>query len=186
VKKALLILFLVLPIFGQETPTQETKKEAAAPEKDMTPWMWANFVILTGALVYLSRKYGGPFFAARSEGIRKDIVNAEKTKSESEAKIAEVNAKLANLGAEIKAMKEENLRDQARETERLQSRHQAELARIHAQAQQEIQSATKMARLELQRQAAVLALDLAEKKVSARMNPETQNRLASGFVESIS
>jgi len=179
VKKALLILVLTLPLLAQETQ----KKEA---EKDMTPWIWANFVILVGGLAYLSKKYGGPFFAARSEGIRKDIVDAEKNKADADAKIAEVNAKLANLGADIAAMKAENQRDQARETERLQSRHQSELARIHAQAQQEIQSATKMARLELQRQAAALAMDLAEKKVTARMNPETQNRLASGFVETIS
>ncbi len=151
----------------------------------MMPWMWANFIILAGGLAYLSKKYGGPFFAARSEGIRKDIVSAEKTKAESDAKIAEVNAKLANLSADIAAMRAENQRDQARETERLQARHQSELARIHAQAQQEIQSATKMARLELQRQAAALALDLAEKKVAARMNPDTQKHLASEFVESL-
>jgi F-type H+-transporting ATPase subunit b len=179
VKKLLLILVLSLPLLAQET-------KEAAPEKDMMPWMWANFIILAGGLFYLSKKYGGPFFASRSEGIRRDIVNAEKTKAESDAKIAEVNAKLANLGADIAAMKAENQRDQAQETARLQARHQSELARIHSQAQQEIQSATKMARLELQRQAAALALSLAEKKVTARMNPETQNRLASDFVESIS
>jgi F-type H+-transporting ATPase subunit b len=179
VKRIFLLLALTLPLLAQET-------REAAPEKDMTPWLWANFVILVGGLGYLSKKYGGPFFAARTEGIRKDIVDAEKAKTESEAKIAEVNAKLANLGAEIAAMKEENLREQARESERLQARHESEIARIHAQAQQEMQTATKVARLELQRQAAALALDLAEKKVSARMNPETQNRLASGFVESIS
>lgn len=178
-KKVLLILTLALPLIAQET-------KEAAPEKNMMPWMWANFVILVGGLIYLSKKYGGPFFSARSEGIRRDIVNAEKTKAESDAKIAEVNAKLANLGAEIAAMKAETQRDQAREMERLQARHQAELARIHAQAQQEIQSAAKLARLELHRQAAALALDLAEKKVTARMNPETQNHLASEFVESIS
>jgi F-type H+-transporting ATPase subunit b len=179
VKKAFLILALSLPLFAQET-----KKEAAV-EKDMTPWMWANFVILAGGLVYLSKKYGGPFFAARAEGIRKDIVSAEKTQTEADAKIAEVNAKLANLGNEIAQMKAENQRDQARETERLQARHQAELARIQAQAQQEIESATKLARLELQREAATLALNLAEKKVAARMNPDMQKRLASEFVESL-
>jgi F-type H+-transporting ATPase subunit b len=179
VKKVLLILALVLPLAAQET-------KEATHEKDMMPWMWANFVILVGGLAYLSKKFGAPFFASRSEAIQKDIVNAEKTKADSDAKIAEVNAKLANLGADIAAMKAEHQRDQAREVERLQTRHQSELARIHAQATQEIQSATKMARLELQRQAAALALDLAEKKVVARMNPETQNRLASGFVESIS
>jgi F-type H+-transporting ATPase subunit b len=179
VKRILLILVLALPLLSQET-------KEAAPEKDMTPWMWANFVILAGALVYLSRKYGGPFFAARSESIAKDIHSGEKTKAEADAKIAEVNAKLANLGADIAAMRAEHLRDQARESERLQARHESEIARIHAQAQQEIQSATKIARLELQRQAAKLALELAEKKVIARMTPETQNQLASGFVESIS
>jgi F0F1-type ATP synthase membrane subunit b/b' len=179
VKKVFLILALALPLFAQES-------KEAAPEKDMMPWMWANFIILAGGLAYLSKKYGGPFFASRADGIRQDIVNAEKTKAESDAKIAEVNAKLANLGAEISAMKAEQQRDQSREAERLQARHQSELARIHAQAQQEIQSATKMARLELHRQAAALALDLAEKKVVARMNPETQKQLASGFVESIS
>ncbi len=178
-KKFLLLLLIALPLLSQET-------KEAAPEKDMLPWMWANFIILVAVLVYLSRKYGGPFFAARAEGIRKDIVDAEKTQAESDAKIAKVNAKLANLGADIAAMKEEHQRDQAREMERLQARHQSELARIHVQARQEIESATKTAKLELQREAAALALDLAEKKVASRMNPETQKELASGFVESIS
>jgi F-type H+-transporting ATPase subunit b len=179
VKKVLLLLVFALPLFCQET-------REAAPEKDMTPWLWVNFVILVGGLVYLSKKYGGPYFAARSEGIRKDIVSAEKTKSEADAKIAKVNAKLANLGSEIAAMKEQNLREHARERERLDARHQAELARIRAQTQQEIQSATKQARLELEREAARLALALAEKKVSARMNPATQNELAAAFVERLS
>ncbi len=187
-KKFLLVAALALPLLAQEPKQetrQETKKEALA-EKDMTPWMWANFVILAGALVYLSKKYGAPFFTARAEGIRKDIAGAETAQAAADAKIAEIDAKLASLGNEIAQMKAENELDQARERERLQARHQAEIARIHAQAQQEIESATKLARLELQRQAAALALDLAEKKVSARMNPDMQKRLASEFVESLS
>jgi F-type H+-transporting ATPase subunit b len=179
VNKFLLILLFTLPLLAQET-------KESAPEKDMTLWMWANFLILAGALFYLSRKYGGPFFAARSQGIQKEILNAQKTKAESDAKISEVNTRLANLGAEIAAMKEENHRDQAREVERLQVRHQSELVRIQAQTQQEIQSATKLARAQLHRQAATLALELAEKKVVARMNPEIQKQLANGFVEGIS
>jgi F-type H+-transporting ATPase subunit b len=184
VKKLLFLLFLTVPCIAHDKA--EPPKKEAAPEKDMMPWMWANFLILSGAIYYLSKKYGAPYFAARAEGIRKDIVNAEVTKREADAKIAEVDAKLANLDHEIAALREENRIDQAREKERLESRHKAELARVHQQAQQEIQSATKMARLELQRQAATLALELAEKKVAARMNPATQNELASGFVESLS
>ena len=33
-------------------------------ERDMTPWLWANFAILVLALGYLSKKYGGPFLKA--------------------------------------------------------------------------------------------------------------------------
>lgn len=182
-KKLVLVLLLALPVCAQE---KAAAQEHAAQEKDMTPWMWANFLILVGGLAYLSKKYGGPFLAARSEAIRKDILDAEKTKAEAHAKIAEIDRKLAGLDSEIAALKEENLRDQAHERERLHARHEAELARVQQQTQGEIESITKRAKNELQREAATLALGLAEQKVSARMNPETQQKLASDFVESLS
>jgi F-type H+-transporting ATPase subunit b len=187
VKKLILVLLLALPVVVQgQAQEQKEAPHEAAQEKDMIPWMWANFLILAGALAYLSKKYGGPFLAARLEGIRKDIVDAEKTKAEAAAKIAAINARLAGLDSEIAALKEENLRDQARESERLHARHQAELARIQQQTQQEIQSAMKAAKNELHREAAKLAIHLAEEKVSVRMNPETRKKLASDFVESLS
>jgi F-type H+-transporting ATPase subunit b len=179
VKKLLLFMLLALPLAAQE-------KKEAAPEKDMTVWMWANFAILAGGLYYLSKKYGAPVFAAKAAGIQKDILDAEKTKSEADRKIAELNAKISNLGEEIEVMRADYQREQLRESERLAARHESEIARIHAQARQEIESATKMARLELQREAAALALHLAEGKVKARMTPQTRKELASAFVESIS
>jgi F-type H+-transporting ATPase subunit b len=186
VKRLILILCLAAPVVIAQERAKEADKKEAGSESEMLPWMWANFLILAGAVGYLSKKYGGPFLAARSESIRKDIVDAEKIKTDAMAKVAEVNAKLANLGSEIEAMKEENRREQAREGERLEARNKAELARVRQQAEQEIQSATKAARLELRRYAASLALELAEKKVAARMNPELQKQLASEFVRNLS
>jgi F-type H+-transporting ATPase subunit b len=186
VKRLLLLFCLAAPLALPESSLKSAEKKETAEDTQMLPWMWANFAILVGGLAYLSKKYGGPFIAARSEGIRKDIVESEKIKAEADAKVAEVNAKLANLGAEIAAMKEENLREQARERQRLEARHEAELTRIRQQAEQEIETATKAARLELQRFAAKMALDLAERKVSARMNPELQKQLASDFVRNLS
>lgn len=179
----LTISFAILPFALQ---AQEAAHKEAAPEKDMTVWLWANFAILAAGLTYLFKKYGTPFIQSRTEGIRKDIVDAEKTKAEADARVAEVNAKLANLESEIADIKAQYAKDQAYEAERLRARLQAELARISSQAQQEIETTSKAARLSLQRHASRLALDLAGQKVAARMNPEIQHRLTSEFAEALS
>ena len=49
----------------------------------------------------------------------------------------------------------------------------------------EIESAGKQARLEVQRAAAMLAIELAETKVRARMSPEIQAALAAGFPQDL-
>jgi F-type H+-transporting ATPase subunit b len=186
-KRLILAVFLtLLPCAAQEPANKpEVSHKEAAPEKDMTVWLWANFAILAAGLTWLFRKHGTPFLQSRTESIRKDIVDAEKTQAAANAKVAEVNAKLANLESEIAAIKAQYAQEQAHEAERLRARQQAELARIGNQAQQEIESTSKAARLALQKHAARLALDLAEQKVNARMNPEMQHRLASEFVDSL-
>jgi F-type H+-transporting ATPase subunit b len=159
--------------------------EHAGAERDMTPWLWANFAILAGVLIYLFKKYATPFLTDRGEGIRKDIADSEKIQAEANAKIAEINAKLANLDSEIAAMKAEYAREHAQEAERQRARQQTELKRIGEQAEQEIEATAKAARQALQQHAAKLALELAEQKVKTRMNPDLQKKLASDFVESL-
>jgi F0F1-type ATP synthase membrane subunit b/b' len=56
------------------------------------------------------------------------------------------------------------------------------MARIRTQAEQEIESSGKMARLEVQRAAAKMAIELAETKVRASMSPEIQRALLQGFL----
>ncbi len=179
-------IFLLLVALSAQAQESAGVGQPGVTDKDMTPWLWANFVILMGGLIYLFRKYASSYFVTRSEGISRDIVAAEKTQAEASAKVAEINLKLSHLDGDLTELRESNRRDQAREAERLEARHQAELTRIHEQTRQEIEAATKAARLQLQRDAARLALDLAEQKVSARMNPESQKKLASEFVESLS
>jgi F0F1-type ATP synthase membrane subunit b/b' len=49
----------------------------------------------------------------------------------------------------------------------------------------EIESAGKQARLDVQRAAASLAIDLAEKKVRARMSPDVQSALLETFLKEL-
>src|SRR5205823_7105516 len=102
------------------------------------------------------------------------------------ARAAEVQAKLTNLEKEIAAMRVEARQERDREAERIRRETQTEIARVHVQAEHEIESAGKQARLEVQRAAAKLAVDLAEKKVRARMSPEIQAALLDAFINYLS
>jgi F-type H+-transporting ATPase subunit b len=162
---------------------QPESEKHAETEKDMAPWQWTNFVVLAGGLGYLAVKMGGPYFAARSQEIRKGIADAEKLKAEADARVAAVNAKMASLQSEIESIRETVRAEGTRERERLQREGSAELARIGTHIEQEIESMSKSARNALRKYSAELALNLAEQKIRGRMTPNLQDELARSFVQ---
>ncbi|MGI8988352.1 MAG: hypothetical protein ACR2I2_02065 [Bryobacteraceae bacterium] len=166
------------------TPLRAAETEEK-PEKDMTVWLWVNFLILAGGIGYLAAKKGGPYFNSRSEDIREGIAESEKLKSEADARVAAVNAKLANLDGEIASIRSSIREEQAQEGERIQRETASELARIQERGEREIEAAGKTARLELRRYAAQLSLELAGQKLRHRMNPDLQDSLAAAFIQDL-
>jgi F0F1-type ATP synthase membrane subunit b/b' len=154
-------------------------------EGNLTFWKWANFLVLAGGLGYLAVKNGGPFFAARSRTIRKGIVEAGDLRQEAEERAAAVERRLANLEAEIAALREESAKEAHSETQRLAEQTAADIAKIQIQAEQELAAAGKAARMELKRYSAALAIGLAEQKIRARMTPAAQDALVDGFVRDL-
>ncbi len=148
-------------------------------------WKWANFLLLAAGLGYIIGKNAGPFFAARSQSISKDISESEQIRRDAEARAAEVDRRLANLGADIAALREESEREAQSETERQAAHTAAEIAKIQAHATHEIAAAQKAARMDLRRYSGELAVELAEQKIRARMTPATQDHLVRGFVRDL-
>jgi F0F1-type ATP synthase membrane subunit b/b' len=68
------------------------------------------------------------------------------------------------------------------DAQRVRRESAAEMAKIQSHVAEEIAAAGKSATLELRRYSADLALALAERKIAARMSPETQDRLVRTFV----
>ncbi len=161
------------------------KAHAAEEEGSMDVWKWANFLILAGGLGYLVGKNAGPFFAARSAGIRKDMENSLAQRQDAEARAADVDRRLANMEADIAALRGEGERSARAEAERMEQHTAAEIVKIQQHSEQEIASAGKAARMDLKRYAAELAVELAEQKVRARMTPDTQDALVQGFVRNL-
>lgn len=160
-------------------------KESQGESGGMEAWEWANFMVLAGGLGYLAVKNGGPFLAGRSAQIRRDLEESAAVRRQAEARVAEVEARIANLQSEIAALRAASERDVAAEGRRVTEQTAALVARLQARAEQDIAAATKIARWELKRNAAQLALDLAEGKIRARVDGPTQDSLVGNFVSGL-
>lgn len=173
----LALALAALPAFAQES--------GGAEKPSMLIWQVLNFLILAGLLGWFAVKQGGPLLAARSKEITEGLAAGEIAKTEADARAAEVEAKLGNLQKEINALRGSAKEERDREADRIRHDTEAEIARIHHQAEMEIDSAGKQARLEVQRAAAALAIDLAEKKVRARMSTDVQSALLETFLKDL-
>jgi F-type H+-transporting ATPase subunit b len=149
-------------------------------------WGWINFLMLVGGLGYILKKNAGPYFAQRSQQIRKGMVDADRARAEAEAKMAEVDRRLANLAAEIESLRREAHEEGRADAHRIRLEAAAEMAKIQTRAVEEIAAAGKAARLDLRRYSAGLALGLAETKIAARLSPQVQDSLVNGFVAHLS
>jgi F-type H+-transporting ATPase subunit b len=182
-----LLLGLFLAGFPGRIAAQENETGNKAGEESGSDEIWrvVNFVIMAGGVGYLIVKNAGPFFAGRSKKIREEIVQGEDARQEAERRAAEVDSRLANLEVDLAGLRAESQKEAEREVERMRQRTAAEMARVRAQAEQEIDAAGKTARGELKRYAAELAIGLAERKIRTRMNAETQDGLVAGFVHEL-
>jgi F-type H+-transporting ATPase subunit b len=181
---AILFLAAALPYPAAESASQKAEEATGVTEHGFGELFWGsiNFVILAAGLGYLIKKNAGPYFAQRAIQIRKGLLEAEAVRQESDAKVAEVERRLANLKSEIEEMKSRAQEEAAADAERIRREASAEVAKIQARLTEEIAAAAKSARLELRRHSAELALSLAERKIAARMSPEIEDRLVRGFV----
>src|SRR5664279_3255748 len=81
------------------------EKEQSFAEKYELELKWANFLLLAGVLGYFIGKNAGPFFAARSAGIRQDMDESLRQRQQAEAKAADVDRRLADLEEDIAALR---------------------------------------------------------------------------------
>jgi F0F1-type ATP synthase membrane subunit b/b' len=148
-------------------------------------WKWANFGLLAVGIGYLIGKNAGPFFAARTQSIQQGIREAAAVKEAAEAKAADIERRVANLGQEIEALRAQSKQEIATEGARIRTETEQMLAKVQANADAEIASATKNAKQELRAYSAELAVELAAQQVARNMSPAAQDQLVSGFVQDL-
>ena len=119
---------------------------------------------------------------SRTEDIQKGIAEAQKVKLDAEKRAADMEARMAKLGAEIEAFRVQAKGEMEKEGQRILEETAAQAKKLEAQAAAEIESAGKAARASLKQYAADLSLDLAAQRIQARLDPNTDAGLVDNFL----
>jgi len=183
-KRVLTMTFAALLIAVSLTAAEKTKSSEGESDR-LLLWKVANFVLLAGALGYVIYKKGGPFFAARTESVRRDLEDAARANREAQERYAEVERRLANLGVEIEKLKTQARAEADAEGERMRAESERAFLKIRQQMEQDIASAGKAARQELRVYAADLAVSLAERRIRERLTPDSETALLGAMLKDL-
>jgi F-type H+-transporting ATPase subunit b len=148
-------------------------------------WKFINLFLFVGAIILILRRPIGASMRARRESIRKELMRAQEERAAALAKLEEVNARLAKLEEETATLRTHAEQEAAAERERIARTTEEDARKLRTQAQREIESAGKAARLELRRYAAEQSTGLAEELLRRDLRREDDERLLSDYIEEL-
>jgi len=143
-----------------------------------------NFTVIAGAILWASKKYLPGMFKNRTASIQQAMAEARKTSEEADRRLADIEARLSNLGKEIEEMRVAAEKEAAAEEARTKAAAVEDARRIVESAEQEIAAAARAARRELTAYAADLAVSLARKQI--HVDAGTDQDLIRSFARQLS
>ena len=154
------------------------------PEAAYWLFIGLNFAVVAGFIFWAIKKYAPSAFRDRTALIKRQLEEARAASEEANRRLSQIEGRLARLDSEIADMRSGAEKDSASEEQRLKAAAEEDKKKIITTAEQEIQSAAKMARGELKKFAAELAVALAEKKID--VTPQTDQALVKQFTDRLS
>ena len=151
-------------------------------------WKFVNLFLFILCAFWLHRRFGRPVregLRARSEAIKRELKLAKEERDQALAKLSEVEARFANLDAELSKVKGRATAEIEAEKERMKASTEDELARMREQAKREIESAGKTARHELRRFAAQESIRMAEDILKKEIGPDEHARLTNRSIDEL-
>jgi F0F1-type ATP synthase membrane subunit b/b' len=110
---------------------------------------------------------------------------AEALKAEATAKIAEIDARMKTLPAELEALGARGRSDIAAEEQRIRELAAAETQRLLDQAAREIDQRVRIAKRELVEHAADLTIDVARTKIQNEITDADRTRLVDRYLSQV-
>jgi F-type H+-transporting ATPase subunit b len=174
---------------GPQPPERESapaKEAEQAKEAEGGGWgavvaKAVNFAILAAVLVYFLKTPLTGYLTSRIARVRQDLVAAAQTRETATRQLAEIEAKLKALPAELDALKERGADEIAAERVRIEQAAAAERQRLLEHTRHEIEMRFRLAKRELLEHAADLAVGLASERIRRAITPEDQARLVDRY-----
>ncbi|MFL6247459.1 MAG: hypothetical protein ACJ74H_15625 [Thermoanaerobaculia bacterium] len=142
----------------------------------------ANMILFIGVLAYFA---GGPVkkaFADRTAAIRAAAVEARERREKADRMAGDIQARLAAIEAEVRAIHERAATEGERQKRELMTAAEAESQKMLAAARNEVENRLKHARTELTEFAGQLASERAEQILREKITEQDQKKL---FQESL-
>ncbi|UCG79416.1 MAG: F0F1 ATP synthase subunit B [Nitrospirota bacterium] len=148
-------------------------------ETSMMDWVWrfVNFGILVAVLVIFLGKPMKEYFKQRTELIERSIKEASDAKAAAEKALKEVEDKLTLKEQEIDKIMDAAKRTGEADRDRMISDGEKMSEKIREQARVNIDQELKNAREQLKADAAMLSLEIAEKKIKDKISKDDQIKI---------
>jgi F-type H+-transporting ATPase subunit b len=136
-----------------------------------------NLLIFLGILYYLLRRPVREFLAQRLASVRQMLERAAKEKEIATMKMAELDARLNRLDAELTGIREQAGREAAAERERMKAETERDIEKLRLTTNREIEAAKQVAMADLREYAATKSVEFAEQIIRRELTPEDDARL---------
>jgi F-type H+-transporting ATPase subunit b len=144
-----------------------------------------NFILFAGLLVMLLKGALSSAFKARTKELEDKLSQAERDRAEAEARIRELEARMAGLQQELEGIMGKAEAEAETEKGRILESARAEAALIRDQTRTEIESQQRQAEAELRALVAELAVAGAAQRLEARVRGDLAGRVMDRAIEEV-
>jgi F-type H+-transporting ATPase subunit b len=148
-------------------------------------WMVINFAALIVLLIFAGRRPVREYFKRRTEMIEKSIREAEEAKRLARISLEEVRERLKNTDREISEILDAAKKAGEREKEELITEGEELKEKILQQARANIEFELQKAKKAIKSEAALMALELAEKQIKERLGKEGHDALIDEYIKKL-
>ncbi|MCK5505268.1 MAG: F0F1 ATP synthase subunit B, partial [Thermodesulfovibrionia bacterium] len=148
-------------------------------------WLWliVNFSLLAGILVFFGRKPVKEYFQKRTEMIEKSLKEASEARELAQKTLLEVQSRFKNTDSEIEEILQAARKSGEKEKAAVIAEGEKLKEKIIEQAKANIDFELQKAKEQIKSDAALLALELAEKEIQEKLGKKEQEALINDYIK---
>ena len=176
---------------SQSAPASHSPENVDAGSEEHASSFWSpvarvvNFSILVGVLIYLLRSPVATYLENRREEVHERLASVEVMKVSAKKQLDALDEQLAALPGELEALRASGTKEIEAEETRIREETKSEHERLLEQTRRELDFQSRLAKGDLIRHAADLAVEIAEKKIRVEINDSDQQQLMDQYINQV-